>query len=195
MFRIILCVLSVLLIGNGLLAQQDLSSEKVKIAILPFYASDAKEINDTFYEVFNKEHITVVDSVEFSQNIFGNLPFNEWIFELEANCAEKNYFEKLPFIYEGLSRDRIKLWKMLLMDADYLLISSPIGFEENKSKKGKISVDLYGQYVIFNVNTGQFVIRCEEFVQFEGNVKSDNISPLIEQYYSCFKNQLDQANR
>lgn len=163
---------------------------KIKVAILPFYSSDANSVNDVFYRVFETELTTVVDSVEFTQNIFGNVPFNEWIFDLEAKSLEKKFAQSNPSIYEGLSKDRIKLWRLLLMNADYLLISSPIGFEEQKGKKGKKLLTIYGMYTLFDLKRGTIVIQCEENVQIESASKEEDITPLIHQYYKCFENSV-----
>ena len=185
-----LSIMLCLLLALNSVSQTEVSNSKVKVAILPFYSDDAKSVNDAFYQIFETDFTTVADSVEFTQNIFGNVPFNEWIFNLEANSLSKNYAQKNPFIYEGLSKDRIKLWKLLLMNSDYLIIGSPIGIEEQKGKKGKRLSTIFGMYSIFDLNEGKLIIQCEEHLQFESKNELNDVSPLIKEYLKCFKSVL-----
>ena len=81
------------------------------------------------------------------------------------------------------------MWRSLLLNADYLIFGSPIGTEISQAKKGKELITLFGMFSIIDLQNGTLVVQCEEHIQFEKRSSSDDLAPLMDQYYHCFENQ------
>lgn len=163
----------------------------LKVAIVPYYSKGSQEVNEIFFQAFNKGRFIVSDPNKISHNILNHEGFNN---SLRKTIYADFDVKKKPNLYSGLSEDEIIEFKASFLHSDILIVGSKINSRKVAKVNGSGSISSSGNIAVFDLRSGEFILQYPAKVKAHYNKISPNtsnpINELAESLYEGLENNL-----
>ena len=170
------------------------ANKELRLALMPYFATNAESINQIFFQSFNKGKFSISDTAGIMQNILNHEVFNNSLRKTISLNYDKKLLKKGFNLYTSLNDKEIADFQANFLEADILIVGSQLETEKVTKVNGSGNIELTGGIAAFDLRSGDFILQCSDKVKSKHS-KIDPATPiplkeLMDSLYTCFEKNL-----